>query len=199
MTTRRTALARLALTAGVTAALAACSSGPALPPVQWVRLPADPPAPVRPQAQSPTQVWQLVLPVTLPGHLERDALLVPQGQAGLQPLAGVRWAEPLRDAVPRLLAQDLGARLGVPIWVSPLPPGLAPTRQLRVELLQLDVTDGRAGVALHARWSIAQPGGSAPPQTGQTRFVQPAAATDAASLALAHRAALARLAQAIAP
>lgn len=194
-TPRRQALALLVAAA---AALAGCVGDPILPPVQWVRLPAEPPAPLPAPAQASAAVWQLVLPLDVPGYLERDALLVPQGAAGLQPLAGVRWAEPLRDAVPRLLRQDLAALQGTPIWVNPLPPGVQPTRQLRVELLQFDVTPGRTGVLLHARWSLADPQGRSPARSGEARINQPATTPDADALVLAHRAALAQLAQAIA-
>lgn len=178
--------------------LAGCASEPKLPAVQWVRLPAQPPEPLPPPDQPSAQVWQLVLPLDVPSYLERDALLVPQGAAGLQPLAGVRWAEPLRDAVPRLLRQDLAVLLGGPVWVSPMPPGIAPTRQLRVELLQLDVADDRRAVALHARWSLADPRGQTPTRAGETRLSQPASGPGADALVLAHRAALARLARDIA-
>lgn len=186
------------LGAGTLAALAGCISGPTLPPAHWVRLPAQPTAPLPAPTQASAHVWQLVLPLDVPGYLERDALLVPQGEAGLQPLAGVRWAEPLRDAVPRLLREDLATLLGTPIWVNPLPAGVRPTRQLRVEVLQLDVVPGRTGVALHARWSVADPQGRTPTRSGEARISQPAMATDADALVLAHRAALARLAEAIA-
>ncbi|MCA0176226.1 MAG: PqiC family protein [Proteobacteria bacterium] len=193
---RRQWLALLGATA--LALLTGCVSGPALPPAQWVRLPAMPAAPLPAPAQASADVWQLVLPLDVPGYLERDALLVPQGAAGLQPLAGVRWAEPLRDAVPRLLRQDLATLLGTTVWVNPLPPGVQPTRQLRIELLQLDVAPGRSGVTLHARWSVADPQGRTPARSGEARISQPATATDADALVLAHRAALARLAEAIA-
>ena len=57
----------------------------------------------------------------LPEVLERDALLMPQGQAGLEALQGHRWAEPLRDAVPRLLRQDLATLLGeARVWSAPI-------------------------------------------------------------------------------
>ena len=108
------------------AALGACASPPA---PQWVRLPAATPLPT-PEADAAkipasTHTWQLMLPVRLPDYLDRDALLVPQGGAGLQALPGYRWAEPLRESVPRLLRQDLAVLLGESqVWTAPLPPGL---------------------------------------------------------------------------
>ncbi len=199
--------------------VAGCASP--LPPVLWLRLPAQAPgmagqvgAAPRLAANSPG--WQLTAPVLLPGHLDRDALLVPRGSAGLQPLGGARWAEPLRDAVPRLLRQDLAQALGAPLWAAPLPPGVRPARQLRLEILALDVAADRRSVLVQARWSLADPAGASPPQLGEASFSTPAngvhvdpenvdaAAADggtsavANALAIAHRRALWQLAQRIA-
>ncbi len=178
--------------------LVACVSP--LPPVQLLRLPAE--APVATGAVTPRPdlavSWQLMPLVSLPGHLDRDALLVPQGGAGVQPLRGARWAEPLRDAVPRLLRQDLERRLGQPLWSAPLPPGVVITHQLRVDIAAFDVgADGRS-VALQARWSVADARGAVPPRLHETAFATTAAGTDAESLAVAHRVALWELAGRIA-
>lgn len=187
--------ARRALCLGAVLGLAGCASS--LPAVQWLRLPADPPkASAAPGAAAAS--WQLMAPVPLPGHLDRDALLVPQGQAGLQPLGGARWAEPLRDAVPRLLRQDLARLRGAPLWVAPLPPGVRPARQLRLEIGLLEVgADGRS-VRLQARWSLADPAGGSAPQLGEAAFTTAAGGSDADALAVAHRQALWQLAQRVA-
>ncbi len=191
---RRAAL--LATLAAMAGGLSACSTP--LPPVTWLRLPADGPEPITALPASPgaaTPVWQLVLPVALPGHLARDALLVPQGAAGLQPLGGARWAEPLRDAVPRLLRADLSRLLGQPVWTAPLPPGVKPTRQLRIDFGALDVTPDGRGVSLQARWSVADPSGASAPRLGEAAFVSAASGADAQALAAAHRQALQQLAR----
>ncbi|OGB01977.1 MAG: hypothetical protein A3E25_13905 [Burkholderiales bacterium RIFCSPHIGHO2_12_FULL_69_20] len=183
--------------AAVLAALLAGCASP-LPPITWLRLPAEAPgAEVPPAAPVSHEVWQLMAPVGLPGHLDRDALLVGSGGASLQPLGGVRWAEPLRDVVPRLLRADLTRAWGAPVWTAPLPPGVRPTRQLRVEFSALDVTADGRGVQLQARWSLADALGAAPPQVGEATFVTPASGADADALAAAHRRALQQLAQRI--
>jgi hypothetical protein len=174
-----------------------CASG-SPPPLRWLRLPAEPPEPGLPPAAPVPGVWQLMAPVQLPGHLDRDALLVPQGAAGLQGLGGARWAEPLRDAVPRLLRQDLEREFGTPLWSAPLPPGVRPTRQLRVELLAFDVAADQRAVQLAARWSLADAAGGTRPTLSESRFTTPAAGSDADALAMAHRQALAELARRIA-
>lgn len=187
------------------AALAALVSlggcGTPLPPISWVRLPVEPVGVTMPPASTQpasTGTWQLMAPVTLPGHLDRDALLVPQGAAGVQPLGGVRWAEPLRDAVPRLLRQDLARRGGQPVWTVPLPAGLSITHQLRVEISAFDVgADGRS-VQVQARWSVADARGAVPPRLHEAAFTTPALGGDASALAAAHRLALWELAGRIA-
>ena len=175
--------------------LAGCASP--LPALQWVRLPAEPAQPVVAVAMPASHtaaVWQLMAPVVLPGHLDREPLLLPQGGAGLQPLGGARWAEPLREAVARLLRQDLARALGTEVWAAPLPPGLRPTQQLRIELLAFDITPDARGVALQARWSLADATGATPPRLGEAGFVTAAAGQGADALAAAHRQALATLA-----
>lgn len=190
---RRTALLGLPV-----ALLAACSSP--LPPLQLYRMAAAPPATTAVSAPpaSAAGVWQLVGPVRLPEYLDRDALLVPQGQAGLQALPGQRWAEPLRDSVPRLLRQDLALLLGESrVWGSPLPAGVAVDRQLRVELLALEPGADRRTVTLRARWSLADPSGRQPTRVDAAVIDAPVAGGDVDGLVAAHRLALWRLAERI--
>ena len=176
----------------VAALLAACAA-PA-PPPQLYQLRAAPPLPVVPVPTA--QVLQLLLPVGLPELLERDALLVPQGQAGVQALAGHRWAEPLRDAVPRLLRQDLAALLGeARVWVAPVPAGVVVTRQLRVEVLALQVTADRSAVMLQARWTLTDPGGRAAPMVQTELITVPSGGAEPDAWVAAHRLALWRLAE----
>jgi uncharacterized lipoprotein YmbA len=182
--------------------LAAAGCAPLPPaPLRLVHLPAAAPAdPVTPSPERPGgQRWQLMTPVALPGHLDREALLVLRGVAGLQALPAVRWAEPLRDAVPRVLRDDLARLLGEQaVWTAPLPPGLQPTHQLRVEVLALHAqADGQ--VQLSARWTLARTDGSALPQARRADLVSgPSNPEDAESLAMAHRRVLWQLARALA-
>ena len=191
-------------------ALAGCAAP--LAPVSWIRLPLDPPgqsislepeaagsaAPGAGRTARSQPAWLLRSPVALPGYLDRDAVLAPQGAAGLGPLDGLRWAEPLRDAVPRLLRRDLERRLDADVWVAPVPPGASFGRQLAVELLAFDVLSERRGVAVRARWTLADPGGALPPRIFEDAFVTLVEAPDPDGLALAHRLALWRLAGRIA-
>ena len=184
-----------ALAVAGTVLLAACAS-PSPPPALY-QLRGAPPVPVQPVPG--TQVLQLLQPVALPEALQRDSLLLPHGQAGLQALPGHRWAEPLADAVPRLLRQDLAALLGESrVWAAPLPAGVAITRQCRVEILSLLATPDRAAVVLQARWTLSDPTGRTVPVVTTTQISAPSGGPDVDALVTAHRVALWRLAEQVA-
>jgi uncharacterized protein len=188
------------LAATTLVALIGCASSSA--PVQLYQLRAEAPAPAASTSMSNIAIWQLASPVRVPDYLDRDAFLVPQGQAGLQALAGQRWAEPLRESVPRLLRADLGQLLGDnKVWTSPLPPGLVVNKLLRVELLALEANAARNAVVLRARWSISNADGATHadnPQVQTTTLTVPSSSSDVDALVAAHRLALWRLAERIA-
>jgi uncharacterized lipoprotein YmbA len=178
--------------------LAACGSSPT---VQLYQLRAEPPPPVVSAANATlrdTSRWALGA-VRLPDYLDRDALVRPSGSAGLTALPGHRWAEPLRDAVPRVLAQDLARLRGADqVWRLPLPPGVAVQRQLDVTLQQLEPRADGSAVVLSARWILVDPSGKSPAQVQESRIEAPSADASPDALVSAHRAALWLLAQDIA-
>jgi hypothetical protein len=203
----------LGAAAAALAGLAGCASN--APPTHWYALRSEPPvaegqvqvdAPQRP-ARAGAAVWEMSGTVRLPGSLDRDTLQLRSGQAGLQPLAGHRWAEPLRDSVPRLLLQDLARLRGsASVWAAPAPPGVAVTQRLVVELLALQADTGGRHLHMHARWWLLDLRSTAPgtpavltaPLPGEAAFDIPLADTTVDSLAAAHRLALWRLAERIA-
>lgn len=190
---RRRALALLLVTSG---ALGGCGTSP---PVQLYRLPSAPPLPVAARPTPAADVWQLLLPVRIPDYLDREALLLPQGDTGLLPLSSQRWAESLRDAVPRVLRADLAALRGEDrVWISPLPAGVAVTRRLRVELLAFETGADRHSVHLQARWSLADTRGREAPRSGHADLSVGAVSARIEDLVAAHRLALWRLAERIA-
>lgn len=177
------------------AVLGGCAA-PAAPPALY-QMRAAAPLPVQPVATQ--QVLQLLGPVGLPEALDRSSLLLPEGRAGLQVWSEHRWAEPLRDAVPRLLRQDLALLLGQDrVWAAPVPPGAGVTRHLRVDVLQMQATADRSAVQLQARWTLADPEGRQAPRVGLAQVLAPSAGPGADALAAAHRLALWRLAEQIA-
>lgn len=167
-------------------------------PVQLYHLASAPPGPV-PAPPTSDQTWQLMLPVRVPEYLDREAILLPQGQTGLMALSGHRWAESLRDAVPRVLRQDLAALLGGDrVWSAPVPPGVAVTRQLRVEIVSLQADATRHSVSVQARWTLTDPQGRQPPRTETATLQAPSRDETIDSLVAAHRQVLWQLAGRIA-
>ena len=179
------------LVVAVALLLSACASEVA--PARLYQLRAEPPLPV--VAVVTAQVIQLMEPLLLPEALQRDALMLPVGASGLQPWAGQRWAEPLRDAVPRLLRQDLSALIGAQrVWGVQAPAAAGVTRSLRVELLEFQIDAQRSGVSLRARWSLEEVAGRQPPLVRISEIRAASNGSDADALVAAHRLALWRLA-----
>lgn len=177
MTTRLTFALVLLLT------LMACSPVPVAPEKKWV-LPTE--SPVALPTRTSTHVWQL-LPVRLPHYMNQDTLLLPGSLA-----YSARWAELPSESAQRTLAADLAAIVGASqIW-NGTPPSGVKTQPLRVEVQSFDVSaDGRQ-IKLMARWSAGT-------QVHQLAINTPVAEPlGIYELVLAHRLALARLAQAVA-
>lgn len=193
---RRGLLAALGATPWV---LSACA-GPPAPPTRWYELRADPPEPKPAPRPGDGAVWEVSGLVRLPGALDRDTLVVAAGSASLVPLPGHRWAEPLRDSVPRRLVADLALLRGEGlVWRAPAPSGVAVAKQLRVDVDALLADSGRRSLRLQARWALTDArGGATPPVLGQADIDLPLADASPDALAAGHRLAVWRLAQRIA-
>lgn len=186
---------RVVFATAAAAALAAagCSTSP---PAHWYQLPVDPPEPAPPSPATGAPVWELSPRLQLPGALDRDALLQLQGSE-LQVMQGHRWAEPLRDALPRLLRHDLERLRGRgSVWLAPLPAGLVAQRQLRVEVLALQADPARSRLRLLARWWLAD--GRTAPFTSEADLAIDLAGASAEAIVAAHRRAVWQLARRIA-
>ncbi|HSW04600.1 PqiC family protein [Aquabacterium sp.] len=186
------------LSATLTLAAALLAGCAASPPVRLYQLRAEPPVAIGVLAIPSGWTWQLAA-VQLPDYLDRDAIVVPYGQAGLQAHSSDRWAEPLRSSVPRLLRTDLAALLGEDrLWTAPLPAGVVVTRQIRLELLAFEPLADLSGVRLRARWSVQDPSGGTPARNESAELVALSDGRDVDSLVSAHRLALWRLAERLA-
>lgn len=183
-----------------TLALTAGCAGPAAPPTRWYELRAEPPEPRPATRPGDGAAWEVSGLVRLPGALDRDTLVVSTGAASLTPLPGHRWAEPLRDGVPRRLVADLALLRGEGlVWRAPAPTGANVTRQLRVEIDSLMADSGRRSLRLQARWWLTDiQGGATPPRLGQADIDVPLQDGSPDALAAGHRMAIWRLARQIA-
>jgi uncharacterized protein len=168
------------------------------PPTRWYALPSawDEVAATHAPA---AEVWELSSRIDFPGALDRDTLQLARGDTGLQPLAGHRWAEPLRDALPRVLLHDLQRLRGADrVWAAPAPPGVVPARRLHVALQALQGDAAHRELLCDARWWWVALPADAPPRTGAARFTVASADDSVDALVAAHRRALWQLAQRIA-
>ena len=186
----------LALAGG---SLAACSSTSA--PLRWYRLPSEPPAGEAalrvPAGAANGSVWELASALPMPELLQRETLTVEEGAAGIRLLSGHRWAEPLRDALPRLLRHDLA--LMVPgMWTGPAAPNVPTSGSVQVELLALQGSLPRRQVALSARWVVMSSSASDAARAYRADEVVPWTEESLESLVVAQRLAMWRLAQRIA-
>ena len=196
---------RAALWPGVFAlALGGCMSpGPAAP-LRLLQLPLAAPQEAAPIRSAAAPVWALARDVALPASLDRDAVVVASSDTALRTLPATRWAEPLRDAVPRVLRHDLGLlRADDRVWLASAP--VAGARVLRVEVQQLQWRSDLGAVQLHARWwwgdAVRGDASGGVGQTGQASLqvaAEGGGTDEAQALVRAHRQALWLLAQRIA-
>ena len=161
--------------------------------------PSGSPAPSTVAVPNAQGVWELASDVRVPAYLDRETLVVLDGTSRLELLEGQRWAEPLRDTLPRLLRHDLALLRGASnVWLAPAPPGVNVNRQLRVEVLSLQASRARGAVLLQARWWFTGDR-SAPPQALTAELQVPVSnINDGDAIAAAHRLALWQLAERIA-
>lgn len=196
------ALVRRALVLSTTSLLLGLSACGSSPPVALYRLPSAPLAGstlATPTATSASTERWLVSRISLPDYLDRDALLWPDGQTSLRALPGQRWAEPLRDAVPRVLRADLARLRGADrVWNAPLPQGMKADQVLRVEVLAFEAANDGHSLILSARWWLSPAEGQAPTLVRMFEHRVPLADASPDGLVQAHRAALWALAQDIA-
>ncbi|MBK1615873.1 hypothetical protein CKO44_20680 [Rubrivivax gelatinosus] len=186
---RRLALASMLLLAG-------CAVTPT-PERRLYRLDSAAPEAVAPPPPG-AEVWALASAVALPEYLQRESIVVAAGDARVQALEGERWAEPLRDAVPRLLRADLERLRGAgSVWTAPLPAGLVAARTLRLEIVELQA-DAAGSVLCVARWWLEDPAGRVPPRAGSATLKEPAGSAAAEEIVRAHRRVLWRLARLVA-
>jgi uncharacterized lipoprotein YmbA len=141
------------------ALLAACLSAPK---ERFYTLSAAEPA-KRPAAAG-AGYWVAVGPVTLPELVDRPQLVIRVGPQRVAILEEHRWAEPLKSAIPQLVAHELAARLGG-AQTSVYHASAAQAADYRV-LIDIQLFEARPGeeVRVEALWQIRgrKKGGDAP-------------------------------------
>lgn len=178
-------LPRRRLLALAALSLAGCAARDT-PPRRLYALTGTPPLPADAKPGQDGRAWVLSPQVGLPELLDRDELLVAEGAAGLRPWPEARWAEPLRDALPRVLAEDLGRlRQPYPVALGGMPASApadgAESLRLVVQVEEWLARPDAGGLVLklRARWRWAPlhaPAGTALPAGGMADIALPCAA-----------------------
>lgn len=131
-----------------------------------------------------------IMPVRLPGYLDRPALIERRGAEVLaRPFSA--WAAPLEQEFSRVLAENLQrTRPAYEIATFPWRRSFAPDQRLDIDVARFEVENGAA--LLHARWRVlgANGDGAAPP--AESRIRVPIAGDDDQARVAALSAALGR-------
>lgn len=135
-------------------------------------------------------------PVVVPESVDRTPMVVRTGPNEVDIDDFHRWAEPLKTAIPRVLAENLSRELGTPRVLASRAGNVAVDFRVAVEIQRFD-SSFQDGATIDALWTITPTkGGTA--RTGRTLAKEPAAAATYAAVAAAHSRALARIAAEIA-
>ncbi|HUL95731.1 MAG TPA: PqiC family protein [Usitatibacter sp.] len=173
-------------------ALAACGSPPAA--IDFYSLTASPPAP---PAAGAASFSVHVGPVTVPDGVDRPQMVVRLSDNRVDIDDQHRWAEPLRDAIPRALADDLARELGTPrVMTSRQSATLDFDYRVAVDIQHFE-SSYADGAYEDVLWTLRGAKGREP-RVGRTTVREPAASGDAAGVAAAHGRALQRVAHDIA-
>ena len=173
------------------ASLAGCATRDTAPRRLYA-LTGTPPLPPDAKPGQDTRAWVLSPQIALPELLDRDEILVAEGSASLRPWPEARWAEPLREALPRVLTEDLWRlRQPYPVTLGTSPGDGVESLRLVVQIDEWLARADGAGLrlTLRARWRWAPlraPAGTALPVAGVAELSVPCAA-QADALADAYR------------
>jgi hypothetical protein len=149
----RTRLVVIAAAAAAALGATGCVSLKRTPEARFfvLRSVVEPPeAPARPASAGLVGL----LPVRLPGHLERPQLVTWTGPGELRVDEYLRWAEPIDAGVARTLAENLDALLPAhPVIRSPWPAAATPFCRVRVDLRVFGPQES-GDVRLEGRWML---------------------------------------------
>jgi uncharacterized protein len=131
----RPRLVAIACASAMALGLAGCVSLKRTPEARFFVLRSLVEPPAAPASAAPPGSFVGVLPVRVPGSLERPQLVTWAGPGELRIDEYLRWAEPVDAGVARTLAEDLDALLpDHPVVRSPWPAALTPFCRVRVDL-----------------------------------------------------------------
>ena len=134
--------------------------------------------------------------VGIPGVVDRPQIVSRTATNSVEIHDFHRWAEPLQEAIARVIAGDLARQLGPGHAVSAnILPGMPPDVRVAVDVQKFEATPG-TGVAVEALWTVRPGAGEA--RVGRSTVEEPATEGGHAGIAAAYSRALAAVARDIA-
>ena len=153
-------------------------------------------APPVPNTAAANAVAVFVGPVLVPEGVDRAPMLLRTGPNQADVRDDHRWAEPLKNAIPRVIAENLMRELGTTrVSWSRLGAGQPADFKVAVDVQRFD-SSLDDGAAIDAAWIVTPARGTA--RSGRSSIQEPAPSKDPAGVAAAHSRALERLAKEIA-
>ena len=154
--------------------------------------PASPPAVA--SASRPLNVY--VGPITIPEAVDRPQMVMRIDANRVELVELERWAEPLKAAIPRFIADTLARELATSTVMSSRQSAtLTFDYRVAVDVQRFDFSAD--GAAIDALWTI-RTASDAAPRTGRSEAREPTAARDPQAMAAAHSRALEKVAREIA-
>ena len=150
-----------------------------------------------PATGAPTSAVSIYVgPVVVPEAVDRTPMVVRKGPTQVDIDDFHRWAEPLKTAIPRAVAEHLMRELGTARVMASRASTAPVDYRVAIEILRFDASFTE-GSSLDALWTITATKGGAP-KTGRTVVTERTPTPDHAGVAAAHSRAVARLAADIA-
>ncbi len=137
-------------------------------------------------------------PVTFPAYLDRPEIVVRSSGNELNYAGSDRWAEPLKTAFNRTLAENLSIMLPTDLTViHPWPRATVLDYQVVVNVTRFDA-DASGTVILTAAWELIRSSDAAVMQRNKATYTEAAGSTDYPAVVVAQSHALERLSRDIA-
>ncbi len=145
-----------------------------------------------------TEMSLAIGPLQFPEYLDRPQIVTRASQNRLDLAEFHRWAEPLKQLFPRVLAENLSSRLSTErIVVRPWQSARPVDYRVRLNVIRFDGTPG-GEVSLIARWALLGPDGKELSPPRRSRIAVPTRQTGYEGVAVAMSEAVGELAREIA-
>jgi uncharacterized protein len=134
-------------------------------------------------------------PISVPDMVDRPQLVLRAAASQVTLAEQSRWAEPLRNAIPRVVASNLAQELpDARLSVYPQPGSDSADLRVSIDIHRFDSTPGE-GVVVEALWTVR---GKDSAQSGRSLIREAASGKDHEALVAAHSAVLRRISSDIA-